>query len=121
VYHLQVPVQRGDVVLVGSDDLFGHLSEAEVSTQIANVFGSRAGSPEEADAKRLAARSQGTSEHDEKGLRRAWSALRNRLRARPCESPACSGHRLARALVQLAKHNWRHPTGDITAIAGLVQ
>ena len=115
-------MQRGDVVLVGSDDLFGHLSEAEVSTQIANVFGTRTGSPEEADSRRLAARrSLGTSEHGEKGLRRAWSALRNRLRARPCESPACSGHRLARALVQLAKHNWRHPTGDITAIAGLVQ
>jgi hypothetical protein len=116
-------VQRGDVVLVGSDDLFGHLSEAEVSTQIARILNSRMSLKQEANDKSLATRHGGTNSHNAEGLRGVWTALRNKLllRARPCESPACSGNQLARELVQLAKHNWRHPTGDITAIAGLVQ
>ena len=113
----QVPVQRGDVVLVGSDDLFNHLTEAEVLAYI-DATVSRAAAAAAGDPWRALG---GTSSSARAAalpwawrLRHPGSWLASMRAGAPCG-------RLARELVRRAKHNWAHPTGDITAIAGLVR
>jgi hypothetical protein len=112
----QVQLQRGDVVLVGSGDLFGHLSEAQVLTHIAATLGRAAASARASGRQDPWRALGGTSSSAAQAARGVSAALR---RAWPWGGPPCG--RLARELVHLAKRNWHRPTGDITAIAGLVR